>query len=171
MGMNFQTSTRVRTQLSKITEELGITKKPIVASEIFAQYGLFDAEVTAYLNEPIVVEALSQLAEELNRDMQILIGRKTFEITKALKPLEVEGLGPCDAGFPIYSERSLPMVLALKGHTQMELEEVGAIKVPKTLRAKIVPAVNMKFGMNMGVISPFTEELIGTGLTLGGHLS
>merc|ERR1712002_1337230 len=63
------------------------------------------------------------------------------------------------------------MVLALKAHAQMELEEVGAIKVPKTLRAKAIPAVNMKFEMNMGVISPFTEELIGTGLTLGGHFS
>ena len=42
------------------------------------------------------------------------IGKKSFEITKALKPLEVEGLGPCDAGFPIFIERSLPIVVALK---------------------------------------------------------
>merc|ERR1712002_304834 len=169
--MNFQTSTQVQTELTKITEELGIAKKPIVAPEIFAQYGLFDAEVTAYLNEPMVVEALSQLADELHRDMQTFIGRKTFEITKVLKPVEVEGLGPCDAGFPIYIEGSLPMALALKGHTEMELEEVGAVKIPKTLRAKVVPAINMKFEMNMGVISPFTQEIIGTGLTLGGHLT
>merc|ERR1719315_1020001 len=168
--MNLQTSTRVQTQLTKITEELGITKKPIVAPEIFAQFGLFDTEITTYLNEPMVVEAFSQLADELNRDMQAFIGEKTFEITKALKPVEVEGLGPCDAGFPIYIERSLPMALALKGHTEMELEQVGAIKIPKTLRAKVVPAINMKFEMNMGVISPFTQEIIGTGLTLGGHL-
>merc|ERR1719219_2446653 len=158
--MNLQTSTRVQTELTKITEELGIAKKPIVAPEIIA-----------YLNEPMVVEALSQLAEELHRDMQTFIGRKTFEITKALKPVEVEGLGPCDAGFPIYIERSLPMALALKGHTEMELEQVGAVKIPKTMRAKVVPAINMKFEMNMGVISPFTLEIIGTGLTLGGHLT
>merc|ERR1719431_290078 len=167
--MNIQTSTQVQTQMTKITEELGIAKKPIVAPEIFAQYGLFDAEVTAYLNEPMVLEALSQLADELNRDH--FIGEKTFQIAKALKPLEVEGLGPCDAGFPIYIERSLPMAPALKAHTKVELEEVGAVKIPKTLRAKVVPAVNMKFEMNMGVISPFTQELIGTGLTLGGHLT
>ena len=41
-------------------------------------------------------------------------GKKTFEITKALKPIEVEGLGPSDIGLPIYIERSLPMVVALK---------------------------------------------------------
>merc|ERR1711962_1065383 len=169
-SLKIQTSNQVRTQLAKITEELGIAKKPIVAPEIFAQAGLFNTEVTAYLNEPMVVEALSQLADQLNRDFASLTGKKTFEVTKALKPLEVEGLGPCDAGFPIYVERSLPMVVALKGETEMELEQISGLKVPKTVRAKVVPAINMKFEMHMGVISPFTQEIIGTGLTMGGHL-
>merc|ERR1711962_1380360 len=115
-----------------------------------------NTEVTAYLNEPMVVEAPSQLADQLNRDFASLTGKKTFEITKALKP--------------IYIERSLPMVVALKGETEMELEQISGLKVPKTVRAKVVPAINMKFEMNMGVISPFTQEIIGTGLTIGGHL-
>ena len=72
--MNIQTSTQVQTQLTKITEELGIAKKPIVAPEIFAQYGLFDAEVTAYLNEPMVVEALSQLAQDYLLEEESLNG-------------------------------------------------------------------------------------------------
>jgi len=169
--MKTQTSTQVQTQLTKITEELGITKKPVIAPEIFAQAGLFNADVTAYLNEPMIVEALASLADELNRDFATLIGKKAFEITKVLKPIEVEGLLPCDAGLPIYIERSLPMVVALKAETEMELEEVSAYRIPKILKAKIVPAINMKFEMNMGVISPFTEEIIGTGLTLGGHLT
>ena len=53
----------------------------------------------------------------------------------------------------------------------MELEQVSGVKIPKTLRAKVVPAVNMKLEMHMGVISPFTQEIIGAGLVLGGHLS
>ena len=76
--LKFQTSTQVRTQLAKITEELGIAKKPIVAPEIFAQAGLFNTEVTAYLNEPMVVEALSQLADQLNRDFASLTGKIFF---------------------------------------------------------------------------------------------
>merc|ERR1711931_317200 len=119
----------------------------------------------------MIVEALSQLADELNHDMQSLIGKKTFEIAKALKPLEVEALGPCDAGLPILVERSLPLVVALKGHAQMELEQVGGVKVPKKLIAKVIPAINMKLEMNMGVFSPFTQEIIGAGLVLGGHLT
>jgi len=169
--LKIKTSTQVQTQLRKITKELGIAKTPVVAPEIFAQYGLFESEVTAYLNEPMIVEALSQLADELNRDAQSLIGKKNFEIAKALKPLEVEALGPCDAGLPIFIERSLPMVVALKGHAEMELEQVSGVKIPKTLRAKVVPAVNMKLEMHMGVISPFTQEIIGAGLVLGGHLT
>ena len=82
--MNFQTSTRVQTELTKITEQLGIAKKPIVAPEIFAHYGLFDTEVTAYLNEPMVVEALSQLADELQRDMQTFIGKNSLLNSKAI---------------------------------------------------------------------------------------
>jgi len=107
----------------------------------------------------------------LNRDFASLTAKKSFEITKVLKPVEVEGLGPCDAGLPIFIERTLPIVVALKGHAEVELEEIGGVKIPKVVKAKVVPAINMKFEMNMGVVSPFTEEIIGTGLTLGGHLT
>ena len=62
-------------------------------------------------------------------------------------------------------------LLFFQAETEMELEEVSAYRIPKILKAKIVPAINMKFEMNMGVISPFTEEIIGTGLTIGGHLT
>ena len=80
-----QTSTQVREQLTKITEELGITQKPIATPEIFAQYGLFETELSAYLNEEMVVQALEQLADELNRDMQSLIGNYHYYATfKAL---------------------------------------------------------------------------------------
>merc|ERR1712168_452128 len=125
--MKTQTSTQVQTQLTKITEELGIAKKPIIAPEIFAQAGIYNAEITGYLNEPMIVEALTTLADELNRDFATLTGKKTFEITKALKPVEVEGLGPSDIGLPIYIERSLPMVFALKGETEMELEQISGL--------------------------------------------
>ena len=71
-----QAGTQVREQLTKITEELGIAKKPMVAPELFAQYGIFDTEISAYLNENMIIEALEQVADELNRDMQSLIGNE-----------------------------------------------------------------------------------------------
>ena len=69
-----QTSSEVKAQLNKISKGLGITQKPIGAPEIFAQYGLFDAEMSHYLNENIVVEALSQLAQDYLLDMESLNG-------------------------------------------------------------------------------------------------
>ena len=85
--------------------------------------------------------------------------------------MEVEGLGPCDAGFPIFIERSLPAVVALKGHSKLEMEEVGAIKVPKSLKAKIIPVVNFKLEVNMGVISPFSQEYLGVGIDAAAHIA
>merc|ERR1711970_93211 len=88
--MKTQTSTQVQAQLKKIVEELSIVKKPIVSPEIFAQAKIYDAEVSTYLNEPMIVDALSKLADELNRDFASLTAKKSFEITKVLKPVEVE---------------------------------------------------------------------------------
>ena len=48
-----------------------------------------------------------------------------------------------------------------QGYSQMELEEIGAVKLPKLLQAKILPVVNIKLEVNMGVISPFNEQFIG----------
>ena len=53
----------------------------------------------------------------------------------------------------------------------MELEQVSGVKIPKTLRAKVVPAVNMKLEMHMGVISPFTQEFIGLGVDAAMHVA
>ena len=57
---------------------------------------------------------MTKLANILLQQPFSFPGKKTFEIAKALKPLEVEALGPCDAGLPILVERSLPLVVALK---------------------------------------------------------
>ena len=57
---------------------------------------------------------MTQLPNILLQQPYSFPGKKTFEIAKALKPLEVEALGPCDAGLPILVERSLPLVVALK---------------------------------------------------------
>ena len=53
----------------------------------------------------------------------------------------------------------------------MKLEEVNGVRIPKMLQAKIVPVVNTKFETNMGVISPFTQEIIGMDLTMATHLN
>ena len=53
----------------------------------------------------------------------------------------------------------------------MELEEVGAMKLPRMIQAKILPVVNIKLEVNMGVISPFTQEFIGSGVDAAVHIA
>jgi len=50
------------------------------------------------------------------------------------------------------------------------MEEVGAIKVPKSLKAKVIPVVNFKLEVNVGVISPFSQEYIGVGVDAAAHI-
>ena len=83
-----KTSSQVREELTKVTEQLGLVNKPVVAPEIFAQYGVFDTEITAYLNEAMIVESLEKLADELNRDMQSLTG-KNLVTTRGKSLLEL----------------------------------------------------------------------------------
>ena len=80
-------STQVREQLTKISEELRISKKTIVSPELFAQFGIFDTEISAYLNEPMIIEALQQVADELNHDMQSLIGNHLSLINNFVQPI------------------------------------------------------------------------------------
>ena len=53
----------------------------------------------------------------------------------------------------------------------MEVEEVNGVKIPKMVKAKVVPVVNGRFETYLGVISPFTKEIIGLDLLMAGHLN
>lgn len=164
-----QTSQFVQQELEKIVRELNMVERTQPRPEIFTQMKMFDYEYSLYLNENTLVQAIEQITEELNKDMQSITEKKTFELTRVSKLLEAEGLGPCDAGFPVYIERTIPMVVALKGYAEMELEEQNAIRMPKMLKAKIIPVVNIKMEANMGVISPFNQKLIGNGVEIAAH--
>ena len=83
--------------------------------------------------------------------------------------MEAEGVAPTDAGLPFYMETSIPVVLALKASAQMEIKEMNSIKIPTMLNAKIIPIINVKMETAMGVISPFTHQLIGSGVEMAIH--
>ena len=39
----------------------------------------------------------------------------------------------------------------------------------RILKGKLIPVVNMKLEVNTGVVSPFNQQLIGTGLEMSAH--
>jgi len=164
-----QPSKHVEEQLTEIIRELNIGKRLFNSPEMFMQGGFLGFEEEMYLSEATVVDALKQVSEIVNQDAQSLSLKRNFEVTRVAKLLEAEVFGPTDAGFPIFSERVVPFVLAVKGYGQMEIEERNSVKIPKMIRAKVVPVMNWKFQANIGVVSPFTYELIGAGFEMAGH--
>merc|ERR1719262_1644291 len=161
-----QPSQQVQQELSKISQQINIESRLLKSPEMFLQVRMFEFENELYLNEERVLEILEKVSETLSLDAQSLSQTKAFELTRATKFLDAEAVGPSDAGFAIFAERSIPVVMALKGSAQMEVEVVNGLKVPKMLKAKVIPVFNFKVEANQGVISPFTSELIGSGVEM-----
>merc|ERR1719219_1120645 len=156
-----QPSQQVQQELSKISQQINIESRLLKSPEMFLQVRMFEFENELYLNEERVLEILEKVSETLSLDAQSLSQTKAFELTRATKFLDAEAVGPSDAGFAIFAERSIPVVMALKGSAQMEVEVVNGLKVPKMLKVKVEA--------NQGVISPFTSELIGSGVEMAAH--
>ncbi len=93
----------------------------------------------------IVMLLCLQASEELRSNPQYLTEEKHFDYTTAFKAVDVEGLGPCDAGFPVYVERNIPVVLAIKGSVKSEnnQEQGGNPLIPTEIRTKLMPVLNI----------------------------
>jgi len=160
----------VKEQLAKITGELNVEERRFqTPAEMLMQVKMGDFENDFFLNEARIVDVLQQISETLRKDAQSLSGKLPFQFIRAFKFLDAVGYGPSDAGFPLIAERSAPIVMAVKGHAQLEVEERNSVKIPTMAKVQVAPVINMKVQGNMGVISPFTNELIGAGVEMGAH--
>ncbi len=155
--------------LRMITEKLRIEARKSKAPELFLQQRMLDFEYDMYFDEHKILRSIEKLTEEIESNPQFLNQEKNFNYASTFKAVDVEGLGPCDAGFPVYVERSVPVVVAIKGSAKAEKEQDQLI--PTELKAKLMPVINVKFEANLGVISPFTSEFIGTGIDMAMHLT
>jgi len=161
------TSQQVKKELEKIQNKLSIESQSEQRPQIFQQFKFFEYEQTSFFDQDSVMSALNKIAEEMEQESIAM--EKKFEVSKVMRPFEVEGLGPSDTGFPIYIEKSIPIVWAIKGYGKVEMQEEGSYKVPKMLKGKIIPVVNIKMEAHTGVISPFNNELIGGGFEAALH--
>jgi len=164
-----QTSTKVRQELSKITQKLNIEPRVQKEPLMFMQSQFFEMENEWYLNQASLMESLRRLAEELEADSSSLTERRHFNYVRSVKLLESENYGPSDAGFPIYTSVEVPVVMAFKGYGELRMEERFGLRIPKMLKGKIIPVVNLKVESLRGVVSPFTQELISVGVEIAMH--
>ena len=164
-----QTSSKVRQELSKITQKLNIEQRVQKEPLIFMQSQFFEMENEWYLNQASLMESLNKLAEELEQDSSRLTERRHFNYVRSIKLMESENYGPSDAGFPLYTSLEVPVVMAFKGYGELKMEERFGLRIPKMLKGKVIPVVNLKMEAIRGVVSPFTQELLSVGVEIAMH--
>jgi len=173
IGQTSQVSQSVKDQLQHISQELKIkSRSGKHTPEMILQRGFMGYEHFTALNEEFLVEAIEKATEELRESQHAIFGNgQSFAYSRAVQALDVQIMGPTDAGFPVYIEQSLPIVYSFKGFFQAERKAGGNAYLPKMVKGKLIPVINAKLETNMGVICPFTQQFLGSGVEMGLHLS
>ena len=168
---NSNVSESVKEQLEKISQELKIENQEEKSSEVLVQYRMAGYERLYTLNKEYVMEVVERATESLRRNPKIFSEGHHFEYTRALQVLNVQRVGPTSAGFLRYSENIMPVVYSVKGFFQGENPIDSSLPIPTKVTAKLMPIVNAKIHSHTGVICPFTEQFIGSGIDAAVHLS
>lgn len=155
-------------QLQKIAEQLGIQTRGFQPSQLFGISSVLGIHYDVYLDSETVIELVGEITREIEQgDKQF-----SFNTVSAAIWQESTGFGMTDAGFPVFNAIAFPIVYSAKGHVRTTSQGgfENSITLPK-VEASIIPVVNIKAQSSMGVISPFTKEVLGTGVEASVHSS
>lgn len=156
-------SEAVKEHLQKITEELKIEKREEKSGEVFIQSRLAGYERLYTINKDYVMEALERVTEYLRQNPQVLSEGHHFEYSRSIQVLDVQNVLPTSAGFLSYREQVMPIVYSVKGSYKGENPIEGVVPIPTKVNAKVVPIINGKLHSHIGIICPFTEQLVSFG--------
>merc|ERR1719334_821452 len=137
-----QTTSTIREQLNKISEELRLKTREISTpfSFLFNSWG--GIESTMYLDSQIVMESLEQLTSKFESGHEV-----EFNHVGSSMLFDTTYMFVTETGFPILATSSMPLVYSLKGSLMVS-----------PMEGKMVPRINGKFITRFGVISPFTKD-------------
>merc|ERR1711962_1451207 len=79
---------------------------------------------------------------------------------------EASTLMPTETGLPVLSSYSIPVVYSVKG--SLKMSKIQGNQAP-SVSAKVMPVVSGKMNVIYGVVSPFTGEIIGSGVDMSLH--
>merc|ERR1719447_2478591 len=158
-----QTTSTIREQLNKISEELRLKTREISTpfSFLFNSWG--GIESTMYLDSQIVMESLEQLTSKFESGHEV-----EFNHVGSSMLFDSTYMFVTETGFPILATSSMPLVYSVKG--SLKVSPMEGKMVPRVL-AKVVPVLNGKLQTHYGIISPFTKEFVGTGVEMSVHAS
>merc|ERR1712198_192900 len=79
---------------------------------------------------------------------------------------EASILMPTETGLPVVSSTSIPVVYSVKG--SLKMSKIQGNQAP-SVTAKVMPVVSGKMNVIYSVVSPFTGEIIGSGVDMSLH--
>merc|ERR1712168_1681468 len=153
-----KTTSPIREQLNKITEELKLKTREISAPFSFIYGSMAGIESSLYLDSEIVVDVIEQLTTKFEAGHEM-----EFNHVGAHQVFDASFMFVTEAGFPILAT-TMPIIYSVKGSV------VVAPREGKVL-GKVVPVINDKIQTHFGIISPFTKEMIGAGVEMSVHSS
>lgn len=165
-GYKSEVSEQVKEELMKISQRLNIKQRNPQSPSSLIYFGALGYDRLYSLDQEVYNEIISKVSEELRGNQDIFTVGRNFTYTHAKYAIELEAVGPSDSGFPIMTTRNVPFVTGIKGHVQAE----GRFGQRSSVKAKIIPVINAKVQSNMGVISPFTKEFLGSGVEVSIHM-
>merc|ERR1712235_163401 len=133
-----QTTSTIREQLNKISEELRLKTREISTpfSFLFNSWG--GIESTMYLDSQIVMESLEQLTSKFESGHEVEFNRVGSSML-----FDTTYMFVTETGFPILATSSMPLVYSLKGSLMVSPMEG---KMMPRINGKFIPVLNGKFG-------------------------
>merc|ERR1719347_622707 len=157
------TNPTIMSQLNKITEELKLKTRELSSPFTFLHGSWAGIESTLYLDSDIVLESLEKLSRKMQSGHEM-----EFNQVGATQVFEQTNMYVTETGFPVMAISTLPIVYAVKGSVKVSGIEGNRTPV---ISAKVVPVLNGKLQTIYGVVTPFTKELIGSGVDMSLHSS
>merc|ERR1711962_1340031 len=158
-----QTTSPIKEQLNKITEELKLKTRELSTPFGFVHGSWAGVESSLYLDSGIVMDAIEKLTSKFESGQDI-----KFKHVGAHQVFEASYLFVTETGFPVFAISTLPIIYTVKG--SVKVSPMEGRMVPQVF-GKIVPILNGKLQTHYGIVSPFTKEFIGTGVEMSVHAS
>jgi len=153
------TTSPIKEQLNKITEEVKLKTREISAPFSFIYGSLAGIESSLYLDSEIVLDIIEKLTAKFEAGHEM-----EFNHVGAHQVFDASYMFVTEAGFPILATSSMPIIYSVKGSVKVSPKEGKVL-------GKVVPVVNGKMQTHFGIISPFTKEMIGAGVEMSVHSS
>ena len=160
-----EVSQNIRNELAKIATELNLTKRVPREFRSFIQARTLGYEYADLLT----LNKLQTVYSKIKSTFATGMPKWYTKMVSAANLVGMEFYGPTEAGFPVYNALNYAQVMTAS--MSAEIVSSQAQQQQLTANTNIVPALHAKVQTAYLVISPFTNEMVGTGVTMSLHAS